>query len=183
MANQTYNIGLNIISEITKSRYEMNRADSGIKNASFRISGDGKSTDQMWTRIKEENEQKLETATNNFQFLYQNLMDLKHQCTSDEWKMLLQALGVTLAKTENIEHVGENLWDARDLQYALNQTGDMIKQKVTQLKETQENGDEDLEIIINAELSYYENDMKKHHWGEDRLKKIYSSLENEEKIR
>lgn len=172
MAEQIYNEGLTIIDEIGQVRYEINKANRGIENADFRLSLLSDKNDPMWNRIKRENMMFLENARKKYEMLCQKLRGYKSMCMPNEWKSLLQAFGVTLARTEAIEHVADSLWDEQDLQKALSQTSDMILKKCQELGTAKNNGDNDIITIIESELNYYENDMKSHHWGQSRLESL-----------
>lgn len=166
-----YNVE-DIIGSIYVSRKEINKVKHGIENAEFRLQHAPNAP--LWVRIKEEEIKKLEKANKKFENLVEQLMSSKTKYSEEEYKMLLQKFGYVLAMTEDINHIQESLYDERDLNQALDQTSDMIQQKRKELIDAKENNNEDLIIVIDAEIDYYETDMKKHYWGETRLESLYS---------
>ena len=179
MTSQTYNEGLIIIDEIAKARHEMNKANVGIENADFRLSLLSDKNDPLWNRIKQESIIELEKATGRYEMFREKLNSYKHMCMPNEWTALLRAFGVTLARTEVIEHVADSLWDEQDLQRALSKTSDMILKKRQELEIAKNNGDNDAITVIESELNYYENDMKSHHWGQSRLETLNAKTTEE----
>lgn len=168
--------GEDIIGDIYRARKAIYVAERGVGNADFRIVNDGSRIDKMWIDIKNEKLKEYEKAMEHFENLYQKVISSKNQSSKEEYNLLLKKLGIVLGMTENISHVEDNLYDERDLQQALDETSDMIKQKREELKTAAENGEEDLVIILSSEIEYYENDMKKHYWGESRLEILNSDI-------
>lgn len=182
MESKNYNEGLNIVDEIVKARCEINKANNGIENADFRLSLLADKNDPMWNKIKQDNINTLEKATEQYEMLRKKLNTYKQLCMPEEWTSLLQVLGIALARTEPIEHVADSLYDAQDLQKALSETANIILKKHQELEEAKNNGDTDRVTVIRAELNYYENDMKSHHWGASRLEALnIKSTEEESK--
>lgn len=171
---ERYRYNNDIISQIYRARCDIKKAKRGIGNAAFRITNDGSNIDKMWIGIKEEEERKFADAQAQFANLYSQLISLKQQYSKEQYQSLLQEFGVVMGMTEDINHVETSLYDEYDLQKALDQTSAMIRQKKEEIQSAEQKGDEDLAIILTAELSYYERDMKKHHWGESRLEKLNS---------
>lgn len=168
--------GKELIDAIEQTRKEINKEKYHINNANSRISEDEQSsTDEMWKKIKTEYEIKLQQSTKKLEILYEKFYLLKNSYSKLYWDMLLEILGCVIAKTENICHVEDSLHDEFELKKAIDQTELAIENCYEILKQDKEN--EDLVVIINSELKYYESDMKKHHWGEERLKRIKNVYE------
>lgn len=123
----------------------------------------------MWQRIKDEHEKKLNDVTNRLGILYQEFFSLKASVSKEEWTYLLESLGNVLAKTEDIEHVANSLYDEHDLHRALTAVEKIIKKKLEELEIAKEQGDEDSVTLINSQLRYHTNDMCSHYWGKERL--------------
>lgn len=157
-----------IIKEIYKARKDINLAKWEIENAEFRISLNS-SNDEMWNRKRIEAYQKLEFANNKFKELHDKLISLKEKYSKYEYESLLKQYGIVLGMTEDIDHVEDSLFDEKDLQRAIKQTSEMIRKKQEELLKAKKSNNEDMVIILSAELGYYENDMRKHYWGESRL--------------
>lgn len=155
-----------LIKGIEFLRKESNRVRGLIKNAEFRLNlipGD-----ETWTKIKKENEAQLAVITENLKNLYQKLFALKATLGASVWQSTLVSLGTVIASTENINHVANSLGDERDLNEAIDDTENAI---VT-VQQSLVNADEDMQIILGAQLEYYKNDMRQHFWGEERLAKL-----------
>ena len=163
-----------IINEICRTRVEIKKAKRGIGNAEFRIVNDGSAIDKMWIGIKEEEQKKYNDATQKLENLNEQLMFLKKECSKEEYERLLSEYGVVIAMTEDIDHVENSLYDEQELQKALDETSEMIQKKREELIVAQESMNEDKIIMLSAELEYYENDMRKHSWGEARLESLNS---------
>ena len=172
--DEKYRYSDDIIGKIYRARCDIKKAKRGIGNAEFRITNDGSNIDKMWIKIKEEEQKKFNDAQTQFANLYSQLISSKSQYSKDQYENILREFGVVMGMTEDINHVETSLYDEYDLQKALDETGNMIKQKKEEIESAVQNGDEDLVTILTAELSYYERDMRKHHWGESRLEKLNS---------
>lgn len=155
-----------LIQGIEFLRKESNRINGIIKNAEFRL----KLTpdDEMWKRIKKENEAQLSVITENLKNLYQKLFALKATSDVSVWQSALVSLGTVIASTENIGHVVSSLGDERELKEAIDDTENAIINVQNSLAAA----DEDMQIILGAQLEYYKNDMRQHFWGEERLAQI-----------
>ena len=151
-----------IIQGIEFLRRESNRVSGIIKNAEFRLKLTPE--DEMWTRIKKENEAQLAVITENLKSLYA----LKATLDSGVWQSSLVSLGTVIASTENIDHVANSLGDERDLKDAIDDTENAI----VNVQQSLVNADSDMQIILGAQLEYYKNDMRQHFWGEERLAKL-----------
>ena len=159
-----------IIDEIEKTRIEINKSKTIIANADFRLS---QYDDQMWVNIKEEQRQKLEQLNKKLGLLYQKFGLLKNTLSDFYWKVELELLGFTLAKTENINHVQNSLLDEFELKKSLDQT-ELAMEKYYALL-GRENDKPDASVVINSAIKYFKEDMKSHYWGEGRLKQIEDS--------
>ena len=166
--------GADIIGDIYRARKAIYVAERGVGNADFRIVNDGSRIDEMWINIKNEKLSEYKKAQEYFESLYKKVISSKNHMSKEDYNLLLKKLGIVLGMTENINHVEDSLYDERDLQQALDETSDMINQKREELNNAKQQGDEDLIIILSSEIEYYENDMKKHHWGESRLEILNS---------
>ena len=155
-----------LIQGIEFLRKESNRVKGLIKNAEFRL----KLTpgDETWERIKKENEAQLQVITENLKNLYQQLFALKATLGTSVWQSALVSLGTVIASTEDIEHVASSLGDEHDLKEAIDDTENAI----INVQNSLANADQDMQIILGAQLEYYKNDMRQHFWGEDRLAKL-----------
>lgn len=162
----------NIIQEIYAVRNAAKQSEIKIENAKFRLSQTP--GDDMWSRIKQEEEKKHYELGKQYAALHAQLISLKPQCSKEEYESLLQQYGTVIGMTENINHVEDSLHDEHDLHKAIEQTSHMIEKVRSEIEFAKENLDEDIVTMLSAELSYYENDMKKHYWGESKLESMYS---------
>ena len=168
--------GREIIDQIEKTRIEINKSRYHINNANFRISKqENNDTDDMWINIKKDYELKLKQNTEKLDLLYQKFYLLKGNISDLYWNMLLDTLGVVLAKTEQINHVENSLQDETELKKAIDQTEIAIEKCYEKLNSDMV--DDDLAIVMNSQIRYYESDMKHHQWGIDRLNSIKNICE------
>jgi len=172
---EVYESGKNIINLIQEKRKEISFEQRNVENATFRLS---LSQSDMWERVQLEHYTKLEVAQEEYKKLYRNFISLKSLCSKEEWEQLLSQLGTVLAQTERVNHIVDSMYDESDLKKALDQTETIIIKEYGNLKEAVEMNDQDSIIIISSKLDYFENDMKKHHWGEARLKNIHLQIDN-----
>lgn len=177
---EIFNNKEDLISDIYKVRLEILKSKRAIENANFRLNHSS-SNDGLWLKIKEEQETRLQKAENQFEKLYQQLMLSKKVQPKEQFETMLQSFGVVLGMTEDINHVENSLYDEKELHQALDQTSDKILEKQEELKEIEEKGNTDLATIIRSEISYYENDLKKHYWGKTRLENLYLDEENKKR--
>lgn len=162
---------INLIKTI---RIKMNRELRAMENAKFRISLENASSgDNTWQLVYSRQSAAYTKSYEMFQKLIQSFFSLKPIYSKEEWERLLGDLGYTLALTENIPHVVDNMFDEKDLIEALDKTSDAIKTLNEKLRLALESGNSDQILLIASQLQYYEDDMRQHHWGEDRLIRIH----------
>lgn len=166
--------GEQLLNLIEKSREELNYENYHIKNADWRIKTHHL-TDGMWYKVREEHTAKLQEVNSRLEKLHQDFYSMKPSLPSKDWHYLLAELGTILAKTEDIEHVANSLYDEYDLNRALNEVEQTINNKWNELEIAKEKGDEDSMILVNAQIKYHVEDMSLHHWGEQRLEKMYQN--------
>ena len=159
-----------ITDQIEQTRIQINKTKAMIANADFRLS---QNEDQMWVNIKKENEQKLEQLNKKLELLYGKFGLLKNTLSDFYWRLELELLGFTLAKTENINHVQDSLHDEFELKKSIDQTELAIEKYYALLDREKDN--KDASAVINSALKCFKADMKQHYWGEERLKQIEDS--------
>lgn len=162
------------INLIKTTRTKMNRELRAMENAKFRISLENASNgDNTWQLVYSRQSAAYTKSYEMLQELIQSFFSLKPTYSKEEWERLLGDLGYTLALTENIPHVVDNMFDEKDLIEALDKTSDAIKTLNEKLRLALESGNSDQILLIASQLQYYEDDMRQHHWGEDRLIRIH----------
>lgn len=155
-------------------RIKMNRELRAMENAKFRMSLQKNSNgDNTWQLVYSRQSAAYAKSYQTLQDLIQTFFSLKPSYSSEEWERLLGDLGHTLALTENIPHVVDNMFDEKDLIEALDKTSEAIKTLNGKLKLALESGNSDQTILIASQLQYYEDDMRQHHWGDARLTRIH----------
>lgn len=159
-----------ITDQIEETRIQINKEKAMIANADFRLS---QNEDEMWVSIKKEHEQKLDQLNKKLELLYEKFAILKNTLSDFYWKLELELLGFTLAKTENIHHVPDCLHDEFELKKSINQTELAIEKYYALL--ARETDNKDAVAVINSAINYFKADMKSHYWGEERLKQIEDS--------
>lgn len=151
-------------------RNKINYENRLLENADFRLKQNP--NDQTWQIIKTEHTERLKRAESELGMLEQQMRELKKKSGDPEWHEFLANIGYVIAKTERIGHVCDNLYDEFDLKKAIDNTSNRILAIQEELVVANEQKDEDTQILLEAQLQYYKEDMKQHFWGEERLKQI-----------
>ena len=166
---QTYDDGLQFISNITKCRNKINSINDKIERAHhfLRI----KPNDEMWERLLEDDELELKTFQNEEITQTEALMTLEGKLDPDFFKLLLQKLGSELARTMAIPHVEDNLKDEYELSNAITTTVQAIKTKRYEYANLSPDDYKQREIIT-AQLRYFYNDLSLHPWGVQKINEL-----------
>ena len=166
--------GKEIISRTREVRNEISRYQQKISSADFRLSMSP--NDAMWTQKRDEDLQELKALQDEETVLKNELFALESFIDEDYYKLLLQEYGNTLAETSSVQHISNNLHDEYDLSKALYETEKAIFIKAKEFEEAVNNNDKKNAVITSAQIRFYRTDMKKHHWGVDRLAAIDDRL-------
>lgn len=166
---QVYDAGLEFISNITRCRNKINSLKDKIERAHHFLSI--KPDDEMWTKILEDSELELKTFQNEEITQTEALMALESKIDPDFFKLLLQNLGSALARTMDILHVEDNMYDEYQLSNSIIVTVQAIKNKRFEYANLSPDDYKQREIL-SSELRYFYNDLLLHPWGVQKINEL-----------
>ena len=174
-----------IIKRTIETRKNINRVK---ENLEYRISHFIKLTegkDEMWINLRDQSLKELECLNEEEAILASELHYVGEFMDDSLFRIVLQDYGYALASTSGVEHVANNLRDEKDLQTALSQTEVMYRKKRQELADALQEIDEEhhrpnideIVVVIESEIRFYEKDFESHPWGKERLESLKSELD------
>ncbi len=166
----SYKVGINCLEQIRHYRLNICNLEQ-IIHKSYQAMIRTKA-DSLWQNIYDDSQKQLEELNERLMNLDQMFCVLKMECSSSVWKKLLIKKGYIIAETTNIRHVKDNMTSELELTEAINMTVSTVEHLKKNLADAISNNYEDDQIMLNAEIKWFINDLKKHHWGRQALTHI-----------
>ena len=184
-SGEYHNQAKEIITRTKETRLNINRIK---ENLEYRINHFIKMTegkDEMWINLRDQSLKELECLNEEEALLASELHYLGEFMDDSLFRIVLQDYGYTLAETSGVEHISNNLRDEHDLNNAIKQTEVEYRKKREELASALQEIDEEhhrpnideIVVVIEAEIRYYEKDFESHQWGKDRLEQLKSELD------
>lgn len=184
-SGEYHNQAKEIITRTKETRLNINRIK---ENLEYRINHFIKMTegkDEMWINLRDQSLKELECLNEEEALLASELHYVGEFMDESLFKIVLQDYGYTLASTSGVMHVTDNLRDEHDLKEAINQTEVEYRKKRQELADALQEIDEEhhrpnideIVVVIESEIRFYEKDFESHPWGKERLEALKSELD------
>ena len=168
--------GLELIKQIGIERAKIIKAKNDYEQAEAALLEINKISvmNQAFEKKKVQQQEIIEEARSKASDCYQELIDLKEEISPQDWHYLLEYLGLTLAKIDYLTHIEDCLDSPSKLKGAITDAIVMLKRKAKRREQAIMKNDEDRIVILSAEITFYENDLKKHPLGVAYLEEYYA---------